>query len=144
MSANLNAYLNFRGNAREAMEFYRSVFGGGLDLSSFGDFGMSQDPAEKDKIMHGQLMTDSGWLLMGADVPSGMDHDPGSNHFSLSLSGGPEDEAELRGYWDKLVEGGTVGEQLTAAPWGDLFGMCTDRFGIHWMVNIGSGEQPPA
>jgi PhnB protein len=131
----LNPYLNFRGSAREAMEFYRSVFGGELTLSTFGDYQASEDPAEKDQIMHGQLEADGGIVLMGADVPSALDLTPGDN-ISVSLSGGPEDDATLRGYWDQLSSTGTVTVPLEVAPWGDAFGMCVDSFGVHWLVNI--------
>ncbi|HEY8295593.1 MAG TPA: VOC family protein [Micrococcaceae bacterium] len=129
----LNPYLSFRANAREAMEFYHSVFGGELTVSTFGDLQASQDPADADLVMHASLSTESGLALMGADTPSGMDLTQGSN-FTVSLSG--NDEGELRGYWDKLSEGGDVRMPLEKAQWGDTFGMCTDRFGIPWMVNI--------
>ena len=137
MTTRLNPYLGFRDTAREAMEFYHSVFGGELTLSTFGDFQASEDPAEQDKIMHGMLETDSGLVLMGADTPNSMDYTVGTN-YSVSLSG--TDEAELRGYWDKLSDGGTVTLPLERAPWGDSFGMCSDRFGVSWLVNIGSPE----
>jgi PhnB protein len=115
------------------MEFYQTVFGGELNLSTFGDFQASDDPAEKDKIMHGQLTSPSGLILMGADTPDRMDYTPGDN-FSISLSG--DDEAELRGYWDKLAVDGTITQPLEKAPWGDSFGMLTDKFGIGWLLNI--------
>ena len=133
MTTRLNPYLGFRDNAREAMEFYRTVFGGELVASTFGEFQATQDPAEQDKIMHSQLTTDAGLTLMASDTPNTMDYTPGSN-YSVSLSG--EDEAELRGYWDKLSDGGTVRMPLDKAPWGDSFGMCVDRFGVSWLVNI--------
>lgn len=137
MAVQLNPYLNFRDNARQAMEFYRSVFGGELQLSTFADFQASQDPAEEHMIMHGQLTTPEGLVLMGADTPQRMGYVPAAG-FSVSLSGAPEDEERLRSCWDALSEGGTVQEPLAAAPWGDLFGMCTDRFGTSWLVNIGA------
>ncbi len=137
MTTRLNPYLGFRDTAREAMEFYRSVFGGELTLSTFGDFQASEDPAEQDKIMHGMLETEGGLVLMGADTPNSMDYTVGTN-YSVSLSG--TDEAELRGYWDKLSDGGTVTLPLEQAPWGDFFGMCSDRFGVSWLVNIGAPE----
>ena len=137
MPTKLNPYISFRDNAREAMEFYQSVFGGNLTMSTFAEFQMAEDPAEADKIMHAQLDTDNGLTLMGADTPNAMDYDEGGR-ITVSLSG--EDESELRGYWDKLVEGGSVTMPLEQAPWGDSFGMATDRFGVNWMVNIaGSG-----
>lgn len=133
MPTRLNPYLNFRDNAREAMEFYHSVLGGELTVSSFGDYQMAQDPSEANKIMHGQLDAPNGMTLMGADTPASMPYGGGANG-SISLSG--QDEAELRGYWTKLVEGGQVTVPLEPAPWGDIFGMCTDRFGVNWLVNI--------
>ncbi|MFE4195076.1 VOC family protein [Paenarthrobacter sp. NPDC056912] len=139
MTTRLNPYISFRDNARDAINFYESVFGGELTISTFGDYQASQDPAEADKVMHSQLNTPGGLTLMAADTPAGMDFNPGDN-ISVSLSGDSADEAELRGYWDKLVDGGTVTMPLESAPWGDVFGMCVDRFGIAWLVNI-AGEQ---
>ena len=133
MTTRLNPYLSFRDNARQAMDFYESVFGGELTRSTFGEFGASEDAAEQDKVMHSMLATDNGLTLMGADTPNSMDFTPGSNG-TISLSG--DDEAELRGYWEKLADGGDVSMPLEKAPWGDTFGMCVDRFGVSWMVNI--------
>ena len=138
MATRLNPYLNFRDTTRQAMEFYHSVFGGELTVSTFAEMHASEDPAEQDKIMHSQLMTEHGLTLMAADLPNSMELTPGNN-FAISLSG--EDEGELRGYWDKLSDGGNVVMPLDKAPWGDIFGMCIDRFGVSWLVNI-SGEQP--
>ncbi len=132
MASRLNPYLSFRDNAREAMEFYRSVFGGELSMNTFGEYG-EQDPALSDKLMHGQLEVADGLTLMGADTPPGMPYNPGDN-ITISLSG--DDEPELRGYWDKLSEGGDVTTPLEKQMWGDVFGMCTDKFGVPWMVNI--------
>jgi PhnB protein len=144
----LNPYLGFRDNAREAMTFYQSVFGGELTLSTFGEFQASEDPAEVDKIMHAMLTTGQGMVLMGADTPNAMGYTPGST-VSVSLSG--DDEAELRGYWDKLSgDGGSVTVPMEQAPWGDIFGMCTDKFGTAWLVNVngaqaaGGGQAAPA
>jgi PhnB protein len=132
MASRLNPYLSFDGDARQALEFYQEVFGGNLRLNSFGDYGPSDAPGA-DKIMHGMLETESGFTLMGADTPPGMEYAPG-NTFSVSLSG--DDDAELRGYWEKLSAGGSVAVPLEKQMWGDVFGMCTDRFGVPWMVNI--------
>jgi PhnB protein len=137
MSTKLNPYLGFRDTARQAMEFYQSVFGGELTLSTFGEYHASEDPAEQSKIMHGMLVTDSGLTLMGADTPNSMSYTPGDN-FSVSLSG--EDEAELRRFWEGLSADGAVGMPLERAPWGDLFGMCADKFGVNWLVNIASPQ----
>ncbi|AIS01811.1 VOC family protein [Streptomyces glaucescens] len=132
MPSRLNPYLSFDGDARQAMEFYADVFGGTLTLSTFGEFGRPE-AAEADKIMHGMLETPAGYTLMGADTPPGMEHTPG-NAFAVSLSG--DDAAELRGYWEKLSAGASVSVPLEKQMWGDVFGMCTDRFGVTWMVDI--------
>jgi PhnB protein len=138
----LNPYLNFRRSAREAMDFYASVFGGEVQRSTFAEFQMAQDPADADLIMHSQLTSPVGLTLMAADVPAHMDLNEGSN-ISVSLSG--DDEAELTGYWEKLVDGGTVIEPLSKAPWGDSFGMAVDKYGIQWLINIaGNAQQPSA
>ena len=138
MTTRLNPYLSFRDTARQAMEFYQSVFGGELDLNTFASMNASEDPAEADKIMHSMLETDGGLTLMAADTPNSMELNPGNNT-AISLSG--EDDAELRGYWDKLSSGGTVQMPLETAPWGDSFGMCVDKFGVSWMVNIAGAGQ---
>ena len=141
MPTKLNPYLGFKDNARSAMEFYRTVFGGKLVLNTFKEFHASQDPSEDDKIMHGQLDSDSGMTLMGSDTPAHMEYKTGSS-ISISLSG--ETESELRGYFDKLAKGGTVTQPLEKAPWGDTFGMCVDRFGVTWLVNVTSGAPQQA
>lgn len=133
----LNPYISFQGNAREAMGFYKSVFGGKLDLSTFAEGGMAENQANPDQIMHAMLVADNGITLMGADMPDGTEYKPGTN-VSISLSG--DNEAELTAYYNKLAEGGAVAEPLAKAPWGDTFGMFTDKFGIFWMVNI-AGQQ---
>lgn len=133
MGTLLNPYISFQGSAKDAMKFYHSVFGGELTLNTFGEAQATQDPAEKDKIMHAMLTSDSGMVLMASDTPPGMDYTPGTN-YSVSLSG--DDEAELRGFWDKLSSGGTVTVPFEKAPWGDIFGMCVDKFGVQWMVNV--------
>jgi PhnB protein len=133
MGTLLNPYLNFRGNAREAMEFYRGVFGGKLTIATFADFHASSDPGEDHLVMHADLEGPEGIRLMASDVSERMEFRPGTN-VSMSLSG--EDEAELRRYFERLSEGGSVSMPLERAPWGDVFGMCTDRFGVNWLVNI--------
>ncbi len=136
MASRLNPYISFSGNAREAMEFYKRAFGGTMTLNTFGEFG-AQDSPDADKIMHGMLETDNGFTLMGADTPTGMEHNLGNN-VAVSLSG--DDAGELRGYWENLSEGGTVAVPLEKQMWGDEFGMCVDQFGITWMVNIGQPQ----
>ena len=136
MASTLNPYLSFRDDAREAMEFYRDAFGGELNVSTFGEIG---DPAAPgaDLVMHAQLSTPSGFTLMGSDTPPGMDYQPASG-VSISLSG--DDDGDLRGWFEKLSAGGQVTMPLEKQVWGDVFGMCVDRYGFTWMVNI-AGEQ---
>lgn len=133
MNSQLNPYISFKGNARDALEFYKSVFGGKLEMSHFKDYHVSEDPAEDDKVMHGMLTADNGIVLMAADTPNAMPYQDGAR-ISMSLSG--SNEEELRGYWEKLVEGGHINMPLEKAPWGDNFGGVTDKFGVVWMVNI--------
>jgi len=133
MSVTLNPYLSFRDNAREAMEFYQTVFGGDLTVNTFGEFHMSQDESDVDKVMHSQLNAPGGVVLMASDTPNSMEYTPGGS-ITVSLSG--DDEAALRGYWERLSQGATVVQPLEKAEWGDSFGMLTDRFGTGWMVNI--------
>jgi PhnB protein len=133
VASRLNPYISFPGTAREAMEFYKETFGGTLTLSTFGEFG-APDAPDADKIMHGMLETEQGFTIMGADTPAGMEHKPGTT-MAVSLSG--DDAEDLRGFWQALSDGGHVQVPLEKQMWGDEFGMCVDRFGTAWMVNIG-------
>ena len=138
MSVLLNPYISFNGNAREAMEFYQSVFGGDLQVMAFGDIpGMAQSGDQEALVMHSMLTGDNGVFLMGSDTPEGMEYNPFNG--TISLSG--DDEDILRGWWEKLADGGTVGMPLEKAPWGDTFGQLTDRFGVGWMVNVAGQPQ---
>jgi len=140
MPSRLNPYINFGGDAREAMEFYRGIFGGELTINTFGEYG-NDDPALADQTMHAQLETDRGFTLMASDGPPGTELTVGDN-ISISLSG--DDANELHGYWDRLSESGKVLMPLEQQMWGDEFGMCVDRFGISWMVNVAGSTQPSA
>jgi PhnB protein len=142
MTSRLNPYIGFRDNAAQAMDFYQSVFGGELTKNTFAEYHASEDPAEADKIMHSQLVSPSGFTLMASDTPNSMDR-PDVSNISISLSGDSDDEVELRAYYDKLAADGTVVTPMDKAPWGDSFGMCVDKFGVNWLVNIagaGSGS----
>ncbi|MFG1656421.1 VOC family protein [Micromonospora chersina] len=136
MTSRLNPYLSFRDNAREAMEHYQRVFGGDLRMNTFGEFG-NPDPQVADLIMHAQLETDQGFTLMASDTPPGMEFSPGTT-MAVSLSG--DDADDLRRWWEQLAEGGNVTMPLEKQMWGDEFGMCVDRFGTSWMVNIGQPQ----
>lgn len=129
-NVSLDPYLFFKGSAREAMEFYKSVFGGELTIQTVDE---TPDFPGKDK-MKGQIMhamLDGDIKLMGSDSLNASSE---AKKIELSLSG--EDEAKLRGYWQALSDGGKITMPLEKAPWGDTFGMVSDKFGIAWMVNI--------
>ncbi len=133
MESKLNPYLSFKDNTREAMEFYKTVFGGNLMISTFKELHASQDPSEDNKVMHSVLEGDNGITFMASDTPDRMEYKVGTN-FSMSLSG--DDEAALTGYFQKLSAGATITMPLEKAVWGDTFGMLTDKFGVAWLVNI--------
>lgn len=133
MTIRLNPYLSFRDNARDAITFYHSVFGGELNISTFSEYQVSEDPAEADKVMHSQLDAPNDMTLMAADTPNSMELTSGTN-YAVSLSG--DDEGQLRGYWDKLGDGANITMPLEKAPWGDSFGMLVDKFGVQWLINI--------
>ena len=132
MATRLNPYLRFDGTARQAMEFYQSIFGGELKMNTFGEFGM-QDTPQADQIMHAQLETEAGYTIMASDTPPGMPYNPGDT-ITVSLSG---DEEVLKEYFSKLAEGGKIGTPLEKQMWGDEYGDLVDKFGISWMVNLG-------
>jgi len=138
MSSRLNPYLNFNGNARQALEFYRSVFGGTLNVNTFADFG-GKDSPDADKVMHGQLETDAGYTVMAADHASNMGEYHPPSGFGISLSG--DDGDILRGFWEKLSASGNPTMAMQKQAWGDEFGIVVDKFGITWLVNI---SQPQA
>lgn len=135
MTSHLNPYVSFQGTARAAMEFYRDVFGGTLVMNTMGEFGRTG--AEADLITHAQLETPNGLVLMGADVPPEMPFSEGTR-VGMILHG--DEEAELRGYFEKLSDDGTVTVPLELQTWGDTYGQCTDRFGVDWMVNISTPQ----
>ena len=132
MASLLNPYLTLPGTTKEAMEFYQGVFGGTLAVNTFGEYG-EQDPDLAGQVMHARLETDGGFTLMASDPPPGTAVQSG-NTMAISLSG--DDADDLRGYWETLSAGGEVTMPLEKQMWGDVFGMCTDRFGLPWMVNI--------
>lgn len=138
MASRLNPYLNFNGNARQALEFYQSVFGGNLSISTFADFGSTDSP-DADKVMHGMLETAAGYTVMAADHSSDMGEYHPPSGFGISLSG--DDADALRSHWEKLSTGGSTTMPMQKQAWGDEFGIVVDKFGITWLVNI---SQPQA
>ncbi|WP_432496738.1 VOC family protein [Kineococcus auxinigenes] len=131
MATSLSPYVCLPGTARQALAFYRSVLGGQVSISTFGEFG-GAGGADPDGVMHGQLDTPSGFTLMVSDAMPGMSSATGGN-IALCLFG--DDLEQLRGFFDGLAEGGRVTTPLEVQVWGDPYGALTDRFGVDWMVN---------
>ena len=132
MTTQLNTHLYFETECRDAMTHYQAVFGGELEVNTFGDFGMEGDP---NKVLHASLRFSDGLVLMAGDVTVGSTARTGG---SVSISG--DDEATLRGWFDALAGDGEVHMPLEKQMWGGQFGQCADRFGITWLVNIGPSE----
>jgi PhnB protein len=141
--ATLNPYLNFNGNTEEAFNFYKTVFGGEfIFLQRFRDTPESAKlPAgDQDKIMHVALPIGPANILMATDALESMGHKlVAGNNFYLSLD--PESEEEATRLFHDLSDGGVVTVPLEKASWGAFFGMVTDQFGIHWMVNYDYDKQ---
>lgn len=134
MGVQLNAYLYFKGKAREAMEYYKNIFGGDLDLQTFADVpdaipGGIND-SNKDRIMHASLKG-GDITLMASDSDKAS---PEAAKIELSLMG--SDESHLREIFEELSEGGKVNSPLKKEFWGDIFGNVTDKYGITWMIDI--------
>jgi len=137
MAVQLSPYLTFDGNAREAVEFYASVLGVTPDLSTYDSVGPVDDPAQAKKIMHSQLVVEGVGTLMASDTVPGMAPATSS---SVALFGGPGDRARLESWFTALSDGATDVVPIENAPWGDAFGMLTDRFGTVWMVNVAAAD----
>lgn len=134
MSISAVTHLNFRGDARAALEFYRSVFGGELTIVTYTDLGAAQNAAEANQVMWGQVVADNGFRVMAFDVPSARPFNPGESAFFVSLRG--ETAEEITAYWEKLSAGAMVLAPLAPARWSPLYGMLKDRFGITWVVDV--------
>lgn len=134
MSVNATPHLNFRGDARNALEFYRSVFGGELVVITYADAQNVTDPEEAKQVMWGQVVSDNGFRIMAYDVPAHTSWDPGTIPFFVSVRG--TDAAEISDYWAKLADGATVLAPLAPAQWAPLYGMLTDQFGVTWVLDV--------
>jgi PhnB protein len=148
MSISAVTHLNFHGNAREALKFYHSVFGGNLVIATYADFGAPKDIPNADKVVWGQVVGDSGFQVMAYDVPSteplpqtGKPSTRRENGmtitqepFFISLRG--DSINEVMGLWEKLSESAIVIEPIAQSAWAPLFGMLTDRFGVTWVVDV--------
>jgi PhnB protein len=154
MSLNAVAHLNFHGQAREALEFYQSVFGGQLTVATYADFGMPAELPGATNVVFGQVAADNGFRVMAYDVPG--QHAPAATGtpttrrengttittepFFLSVRG--ESVDEITPVWAGLTKGATVIEPFGPAQWAPAFGMLTDRFGVTWIVDVAAGYTP--
>ena len=141
MTITTTTHLNFRGDARAALELYRSVFGGEITLVTYQDAHAAQDPAEADQIMWGQVRSDDGFQVMAYDVPVRLPYEQGVNPVFVSVHG--TDADEITAYWKGLCEGATVVQELAPAGWSPLYGMLRDRFGVVWVLDVAAGQTAP-
>lgn len=154
MSIATVAHLNFRGQARAALEFYRSVFGGQLLVTTYGDFGMPAELPDAAKVVFGQVTADDGFRVMAYDVPGttapATQPAPTTRRengttittepFFLSVRG--DSVEEVGALWERLADGATVVEPFGPAQWGPAFGMLTDRFGVTWVLDVAAEYSP--
>lgn len=139
MTIKTTTHLNFRGQARAALEFYQSVFGGFPVIVTYKDANAVQNPAEADQIMWGHVVSEAGFAVMAYDVPSSLSYAPGEIPVFVSVRG--DSNEELTGYWDKLKDGATVIQDLAPAGWSPLYGMLKDKFGVTWVLDIAVAYQ---
>ncbi|MFZ6178942.1 VOC family protein [Nannocystis pusilla] len=141
MTVHVTNHLNFRGDARAALEFYHSVFGGDIAVVTYQDAHNVQSPAEANQVMWGQVAANNGFRVMAYDVPARLPWDPGTNAFFVSVRG--DSAAEIAALWDKLAEGATVTQPLAPSGWTPLYGMLKDRFGVTWVLDVASESKAP-
>ena len=134
MSITTTTHLNFRGDARAALEYYRSVFGGRLDAFSYADAHAVTDPAEADQLSFGQVVSEAGFHVMAYDVPSRTPYEPGTIPVFVSVRGADTDE--ITRYWEALAEESEIVAPLAPASWAPLYGMLRDRFGVTWVLDV--------
>ncbi|MEY2859360.1 MAG: hypothetical protein RLZZ74_3673 [Cyanobacteriota bacterium] len=138
---NVTNHLNFRGDARGALEFYQSVFGGDITIITYKDAQNVQHPSEANQVMWGQVAAQNGFRVMAYDVPSRMPWDKGKNAFFVSVRG--DSDKEIAALWEKLSDGATVAQPLAPSGWTPLYGMLIDRFGITWVIDVAVEYKAP-
>ena len=134
MSIKTTTHLNFRGDARAALDFYHTVFGGEKTVVTYEGANASQDPSTADQIMWGQVMADNGFHVMAYDVPPFMAWEPGANAYFVSVRG--ESNEEVTKFWEGLSDGAEIVQPLGPAAWAPLYGMLKDRFGVVWVLDV--------
>jgi PhnB protein len=134
MTIRVTPHLNFDGDARDALAFYQSVFGGDQTVVSYGDAGAAPDSAMADRVMWGQVAAANGFRIMAYDVAPDVPWAPGQNPFFVSVGGETAQEIEAR--WAGLIAGGAILVPLAPSAWSPLYGMVRDRFGVTWVLNV--------
>ncbi len=134
MSIHAITHLNFRADARQALGFYQTVFGGQMAVVTYRDAGQVRLPSEADQVMWGQVAAESGFRVMAYDVPSGTPWNPGERAFFVAVEGDTADE--IAGYWAKLSNGAAIAQPLAPSAWSPLYGMLKDRFGVTWVLSV--------
>ncbi|MDR7320228.1 MULTISPECIES: VOC family protein [Catenuloplanes] len=134
MSITTTTHLNFRGDARAALEFYRSVFGGEITIATHRQGYGTTDPAEADLVAWGQVLSANGFHVMAFDVPASQSYDAGDKPVYVSVRG--TDQDELTACWKGLSDGATVIQDLGPSGWTPLYGMLKDRFGVTWVIDV--------
>lgn len=134
MTFAVTPHLNFRGQARAALDFYKQVFGGEQTLMTYAAMGQPDLGELPDHVIWGQVVAENGFKIMAFDVRAGQDHDAGTNAFYVSLRGSSTEEIER--CWAGLAEGATIQQLIGPSAWSPLYGMLTDRFGVIWIVDV--------
>ncbi|MEJ5943833.1 VOC family protein [Pseudokineococcus basanitobsidens] len=137
MSVTTTAHLNFRGQAREALEHYAAVFGGEPVVVTYADLPQESDAdlgVVPEQVKWGQVATPAGFSVMAYDVQPARGYDPGQDRLFMSVRG--DDADEITRYFRGLAEGGHVREELAPSGFSPLYGMVTDRFGITWVLDV--------
>ena len=135
MSIKTTAHVNFHSEARTALEFYKSVFGGGTTIATYADIHAVENESHAHQVAFGRLTAPNGFDLMAYDVQPSKTFERGENSFYISLEG--KDADEIKGLWDALGgEAKAILIPLAPAPFAPLYGMLTDRFGITWIVSV--------
>ncbi len=134
MGIETTVHLNFKDKAREALDFYQSVFGGQVIAFTYGQAQDVEHPADTDRLSWGEVRTEAGFHVMAYDVRENQTYDAGDRPFFVSVRG--DDTEEITGYWKALSEGATIMADLGPAGWSPLYGMLKDRFGVIWTLDI--------
>ena len=140
MSVTTTPHVNFRGEARGALEFYQSVFGGELSIATYSDIHAVEEPGQAEHVAFGRVDAPNGFSIMAYDVQPSKGYDPGENPFYITLQGTAGDEIEP--LWDALSDSArSILIPLAPAPFAPLYGMLTDRYGVTWIVGVDAAPQ---